>query len=248
MPSQRRGGSKKARKEIRKAALQPSLPLPPPVRCHLFVDSADDGTPYVALKLRQPFVSLSQAAASSPVSERERAAIAWLDGTLSRLNSLPPDAAAAEWASACGKCSQLLTAAHKWGASSAASLFSTVQLALQTGPLKASKAARFGLLRGWCGGLADHPHARAASDLLAAAERAVSRGIELSERQIALIERWSGELQRAFPPDASESSADFTSEQSDGEEDDEEASFDAMERAMRDAFYPRTAGEHFAIT
>ena len=82
----------------------------------------------------------------------------------------------------------------------------------------------------------------------AAAERAVSRGIELSERQIALIERWSGELQRAFPPDASESSADFTSEQSDGEDDDEEASFDAMERAMRDAFYPRTAGEHFAIT
>jgi hypothetical protein len=200
----------------------------------------------VVLRLRLPRLSKPE---SDDGHARQRVSL--LHTTFVRLGKQPPADAAADWMRACSECSHLLGAACSigtpWGGQSCAALFVTLQLAMQTGPLHASKAARFGRLRGWCGGLSEHPHARAVWELLAAAERAVCRGIELSDRQAAQIERWRRDLVRAFPADASTASeGDEGEPPSDESDDDDASSFAAMEAQMRSAFYPVAAGSSYA--
>ena len=209
----------------------------------------------VKLRLRLPMRDAGIAQSAQPETEHaDREAlqrVTALQVRLANLNKQPSSstAAASEWASACGEGACLLSAACSsdapWSARACVPLFAAIQLALQTGPLFATKPARFGLLRGWCGGLADHPHAQAAAELLTAAERALAHGIMLSERQASLIARWRHEQQRAFPLDMSTASEGDDDEEEDDDDECAMASFDAMERAMRMAFYPSAAGSSY---
>ncbi len=151
-------------------------------------------------------------AAQDEADRRLQRRVAQVTAALSRTSGLKPALAGPAWADACAECARVLdgaaeSAAAGRGASAAAcnSLFLAVQQAVQSGPMTASKAGRFGLLRKACGGVSEHPHARVAGTLLASARRAVDAGISFSENQAAGIARWNVEYAKAFPADTADS-------------------------------------------
>ena len=181
------------------------------VRARIFIEqpAADEaGSSGFRLKLRldeKGMLRGSAAATSVPtpcvVDEAATAKMMKLAVELSAsLSGSPPTAG---WCSACGDGAKLFDQLWADGvafpADTCAALFGCLQQALQTGPMQASKAGRFGLLRAACGGVPDHPHARAVCQLLGAARAADARGAAFGERQRAQVQRWGADFERAFP-------------------------------------------------
>lgn len=182
------------------------------VRAHVFVDTGRGTRPLRILLRLKPISTAGSSTVTQPVEPLVTTEMVTIDcAAISSISKVrvalsqtckekSARSAAEGWCRACSDCERLLTSAQAWDANLCTELFLALQQAMQSGPLQASKAARFALLRKWCGDASiDHPHAQAAASILVATEIALERGIRFSDNQRACVIKWRKAFTKAFP-------------------------------------------------
>ena len=167
--------------------------------------------------VRQPAPPPPPLTAEEKAEKAAKASIAKVRSALSSTVKQRPRDAADTWRRACASCHPLLLRAAPpppegneaaeqggsgWSPALCTELFLALQQAMQSGPLQASKTARFALLRKWVGNDAcgQHPDVDAPASLLDAAEAAIAHQISWTENQRMGVQKWRKEFLKAFPP------------------------------------------------